>query len=445
MPPKTSSAALVCILAACCGRAGAARADELADLRRAVADQQERIERLEREKKPQGSGESKLIAGWDNGFFLGSADGKNKLKLRGYIQTDGRFFPDDDVSQSNQFLVRRARPILEGTLLGWIDFRLMPDFGGGNTRLYDAWANARFLGEGGKALQLRAGEDKVPFGLERLQSSTARLFAELALTTNLVPNRDIGAMVHGAELFGGRLDYQLGVYNGVPGNGISTGDMNDGKDIAARLFARPFRGTEISPLEGLGIGVAGTWGDQGHDSDLPSFRTSGQNSFFTYLGAVDPDGARYRVSPQLYWSWGPAGLLAEYVLSSERVQNGDASDRLTHEAWQAAVSYVLTGEAASFAGVTPARPFAPGSWGPGAWELVGRVHQLDVDDDAFPVFANPDASATEALAWAVGVNWYWNKWLKLVVNYEQTTFDGGAASGDRETERAVLTRLQLAF
>lgn len=450
MEPKPWSVALVTALVAWGGLAGTAQADELDDLRRAVEDQQERIERLESERAEREStpavASDKLIAGWDNGFFLSSPDGKNKLKLRGYFQTDGRFFPDDDeLPLDDEFVLRRVRPILEGTLLGWVDFRVMPDFGRGSTDLLDAYANARFLGEGGSAFQLRVGKFKAPVGLERLQSATALLFVERSLPTELVPNRDIGVMFHGL-LFDGKLEYALGGFNGVRDGRNSNGDTSDGKDLAARLFFSPFRGTDLAPLAGLGFGVAGTWGHQGNDDALPAFRAPGsQSTFFSYAAGVQADRQRYRVSPQLYWSWGPAGVLAEYALSSQEVELGAASERLDHQAWQAAVSYVLTGESASFKGVTPERPFEPGTWGPGAWELAARVHQLDVDDDAFPVFADPAASAEEAFAWAVGVNWYWNRWLKFVVNYEQTPFDGGAASGDRDTEHAVLTRLQLAF
>lgn len=443
MTPRFRGAALTAALFAAGALAGTARADELDELRRAIEDQRRRIEQLEQERQEPAA--ESPVAGWDNGFFVGSADGKNKLKLRSYWQTDGRFFSDDEVSQDDQFLMRRIRPILEGTLLGWIDFRLMPDFGGGNTRLFDAYVNARFLGEQGQALQLRVGETKSPFGLERLQSSTALLFVERALTNNLVPNRDIGAMVHGAGLFGGLLDYQLGVFNGVQGNGISTGDLDDNKDVVARLFASPFRESGWSALEGLQLGVAGTWGNQGSDSALPSFRSAGQNTFFRFLDAVSPDGGRYRVSPQLYWSWGPAGLLAEYVIENQEVRNGSESERLTHQAWQVAVSYALTGEPASFRGLNPKRPFSPETWDPGAWELIARINQLLVDDDAFPTFADPASAAKEAFAWAVGVDWYWNRWVKLALNYEQTGFDEGAASGDRDTERVVLTRVQFAF
>ena len=41
----------------------------------------------------------------------------------------------------------------------------------------------------------------------------------------------------------------------------------------------------------------------------------------------------------------------------------------------------------------------------------------------------------------VGLNWYLTKPIKVVVDYEHTTFDGGAATGDREAENFVVTRV----
>jgi len=46
----------------------------------------------------------------------------------------------------------------------------------------------------------------------------------------------------------------------------------------------------------------------------------------------------------------------------------------------------------------------------------------------------------------VGLNWYLNQNVKWSLNYEVTSFDGGAADGgDREDEEVILTRLGLGF
>jgi phosphate-selective porin OprO and OprP len=106
---------------------------------------------------------------------------------------------------------------------------------------------------------------------------------------------------------------------------------------------------------------------------------------------------------------------------------------------------VLTGEDSTYRGVTPRGAFDPsaGSWG--AVEVTARLNGLMLDEEAFPIFANPAIAARDARGWAVGANWYLNRAVKVTADYEETYFRGGAASGDRETERDLFTRIQLGF
>ena len=79
-------------------------------------------------------------------------------------------------------------------------------------------------------------------------------------------------------------------------------------------------------------------------------------------------------------------------------------------------------------------------------EARSRYGRLDIDDGAFPLFADPAKSAAAATSWTVGLNWSLTGSLKLVANLSRTFFDGGAADGrDREDERAFFTRLQFSF
>ena len=53
----------------------------------------------------------------DGGFILASDDGQYSLRLRGPLQTDGRFFlGDDDHKAVDQFVLRSARPYFDATL-----------------------------------------------------------------------------------------------------------------------------------------------------------------------------------------------------------------------------------------------------------------------------------------------------------------------------------------
>jgi phosphate-selective porin OprO/OprP len=160
-----------------------------------------------------------------------------------------------------------------------------------------------------------------------------------------------------------------------------------------------------------------------------------------------------RYSPQFYYYYSSFGVLGEYAVVSQDVTrvNGATtrSAQLDNKAWQLEFNWLLSGEEETFRAVTPSANFDIDKPGRGAWELVARVHELTVDDDAFiggaNSFANPATSARRARAAAVGVNWYLNPNVKWSVDYELTRFDGGALTGDRPDEKAYLTRIGLVF
>lgn len=113
-----------------------------------------------------------------------------------------------------------------------------------------------------------------------------------------------------------------------------------------------------------------------------------------------------------------------------------------------AATYVVGGGEPSFRGVNPKRPFdlEANAWG--ALEIVARISELDVDDAAFPLFANPASSATAAESVALGVNWWLNRNIKVVLDYERTELEGGAGigdGGDREAENVLFSRFQVSF
>ena len=248
------------------------------------------------------------------------------------------------------------------------------------------------------------------------------------------------------------IHYAGGVYNGVVDGGIADTDTWDSKDATARIFVQPFKKTEIQSLQGLGFGVAGTIGNQhsGSTTNLASYKTTGQNSFFTYQTTGNAaSGLEIRGTPQACYYWGPFGLLSEYVFAQQEISKGTTRNNFRNTAWDVETSFVLTGEKASFNGVTPNRPFDLKKGGWGALELAGRYGDLRFDPAAFSTFADPTKSAQEAREWGVGLNWYLNRNVKLALDYEETSFDGGAGTTgnvrNRATEETIFTRAQVAF
>jgi phosphate-selective porin OprO/OprP len=422
-----------------------------------LQDLDQKIRVLERkleiadEEAAKKKAENPVLTAGKEGFILSSSDKAYQLKLRGCVQVDGRFYLDDeDDKAADTFLLRRARAIFDATFGKSFEFRLIPDFGDGKAQLQDGYVDYKPT----PLVGLRAGRTKVPFGLERLQSTADTLLNETALSTALTPNYDLGVLLQGSFATG-VLDYAVGVFNGGPDGASVDSDTNDAKDYVARLLLTPFRNTDIGLLSGLSVGIGATVGDQEGSATapgLPTYKTSGQQTFFSYRTSTNADdvayadGERTRLAPQLYYAAASLSVLGEYILSEQDVANAKGSASLKNDGSQVAVTYVLTGERPSLRGVTPLLPFDPakGNWG--AFELVTRYSELNIDDDAFTgKFADAKKAAAGAQSTGFGLNWYLTRNAKFAINYEETTFDGGATDGDRPDEQVILTRLQIAY
>jgi phosphate-selective porin OprO/OprP len=442
---------------------GSARAEELEQKVKVL----ERNRELDIEAAAAKAKEAPKITAGSDGLGIASADGAFALRLKGVLQVDSRSFFEDNIKGNDSILLRRARPIVEGTLFRDFDFQFVPDFGGTSSpQIFDAWLNYRY----NPALQLQAGKFKSPIGLEQLQADIDVTFNERALPTALVPNRDLGFELHG-DLFDGIASYAAGIFNGVgDARNSSNADFEDDKAVEGRLFLLPFKKSSSPALQQIGFGVAGSYeGMQGTNTTglpntiggtLAGFATDGQQQFFAYNPAsnavVVASGEHWRISPQGYYYYGPFGLMGEYVISDQKVSRTVTapfrSARLENTAWQVTASWVLTGEDAGYKKVVPRRPFNPmqGDWG--AFQIAARYAELHVDDDAFPLFSNPNTSASSAKAWSVGLNWYLNRNVAFKSSFSHTIFDGGGGAGasapatvTRKDENVLFTRVQLSF
>ena len=407
-----------------------------------------------------------LSAG-ESGFGFKSADGQFEYKLRGLVHFDYRSFDGEAFPTAiDGFTARRIRPTFEGTLFGKYGFRFTPEFGENKSAVVDAYLDARF----DPAAQLRFGKFKPSVGLERLQSASDIKFIERSyVSNNILPNRDLGISLSG-DLLNKKLNYAVGIFNGVAdgAENTTTQDINSAKEYAARIFTTPFSESD-NALRGLGFGIAGTFGTSkgiasatNVTSNLATYKTPGQaNSFFNFRSKaasatsaddnVIANGNRIRFSPQAYYYNGPLGIIAEYASVEQDVKIGSTAagaKTFKNEAWQLAGSWLLTGEDASFKGVKPYSPFdANGGWG--AWELVARYQENNIDKDAVNTLFidTTKANAGSAKTWGAGVNWYLNQSSKFAFNLEQTRFSGGTGTGSMtgKKETFAVARYQLAF
>ncbi|HEY4415896.1 MAG TPA: porin [Verrucomicrobiae bacterium] len=391
-----------------------------------------------------------------NGFSFSSADTNFVINLHGLVQLDSRTFLHDNpaIKGNDGFILRRARPIITGTVFKDFDFNFTPDFGGSTVQIQDAYINYRF----NSPLQLEVGKFKSPVGLEQLQTDNYVSFNERSIANNLVPNRDLGVELHG-DLLDGELNYAAGIFNGSSDyNGTTSNqDTDDNKSFAGRLFAQPWKNTSIDALRGLGFGVGGSYGFDSKGTSIsgltPGYTTDGQQKFFTYNTGNTADGTHWRVSPQAYYYYGPFSLLGEYIISDQRVAANATTAKpinVQNTSWELSAGWVLTGEDAGYNGVTPRNPFNlhNGQWG--AFQVVARYATVDVDDAVFQNGLAAAGSASEARAWSTGLNWYLNKDIRVSLSYSYTDFSGGGGTTGNgpvtaQPESVLFTRVQLAF
>jgi len=352
--------------------------------------------------------------------------------------------------------VRRARLGVDATFFKHLDFKLEGEFQelgseadpSPRFRLTDGYVELNYWREA----RLRGGQFKVPFSFEELTSSRFIDFVERSVVNNLVPARDVGAMIHGS-LFGGMVDYAAGIFNGA---GQNNPELNDSKDYAGRLLVRPFRFAGISPLEKLHIAGHFTQGDQ----DVHPAPTAGNSlrgrtdARFVYFPVIPTRGDRVRYGGEVVYAYGPFGLYGEYVKTEEERNLGPGGSNLGDlegQGWYVAGTFFVTGEEKVHARAPKVKPMNPRTGDLGALELVARYAQLDFDSSGTLPGPSPSgggkAGANKVDALTVGFNWYLSSNVRLMVNFVQNWFDNDRMTPitNEDTSWEILSRLALWF
>ena len=194
----------------------------------------------------------------------------DRINLRGYAQfrynevvhmADGSADPsyagDNSIDDERNFLVRRARLVLSGFVHDRVFVYLQPDFASGVPNSPDAdmfaqirdWYADLFLTED-KVHRIRAGQSKVPYGWENMQSSQNRIPLDRndGLNSAVRNERDLGLFYYYTpvwvqEIYQEVMDrnlkgsgnygmFGLGIYNGQGG---SFRDRNEGIHVVSRF------------------------------------------------------------------------------------------------------------------------------------------------------------------------------------------------------------------
>lgn len=393
------------------------------------------LRQLLMDETQQTEAEKHLTSIYDDGFVFRGAD--DFLKIGGWGQVDIPIFAGGHPGNT-EFLIRRVRLDLRGSLENYFAYRLMSDFAGSEARLQEVWVGYDRY----SAARIRVGQFKIPFSLEALNSALWLDFVEPSMVvSSFQPAEDLGGMFFG-DAFDKRVDYAAAVFNG---RGKNKSDTNDEKDYAARLTLKPF--AEESWISGLYLSGSLNVGDE-EEKDLggTGLSTAGRTKWLTYAPGVVQDGDRTRWGADLEWLLGSSSIKAEWLGATLRgLSLGESRVDADFRGWYAAITHLITGERMPRnKTVIPKADFDLKQGGWGAWEITARYEGLAADAAVLDDLAT---GSDRAHALTVGFNWWPNKHVKTMVNFVRTAFDDPVVR-DGQTlrdEKHLLMRFQFNF
>ena len=355
---------------------------------------------------------------------LGTVAG-SEIAFEGLFQVDGYWYDNDvldldgrDDGRDRSTGVRRFELVLKGSGPGGLGWTLGYDARGEN--FLDNNLSWKTGGDGAPTHTLLLGQAKQPNSLEELSSSRNNDFiAKATATSAYAVGRRLGASWsydaggHGATVgwFGRNLD------NDVHGAGYGL-----------RTWWAPVR--DDGRVLHLGLSHV----DRDTDGDQLRLRARPNADFAQRLidSRTLTDVDRLATTGlEALWIAGPVKLQGEYFLA--RGDRIGAPDYDTGGGYASAL-WNPGGETWGYRGGLPRTQVGDA----GLWQVGLRYDQLDLDDGA--------VRGGRMEAWTLGVNWYWRRNLKLMLNQvEASSRRTDPATGARIDDAPSITeaRVQL--
>lgn len=183
------------------------------------------------------AGKPQVEVGLGKGATIRSKDDLVSLQLRARVQLRAVFATEPEKTsgspvlapegEATQLVVRRARLAFAGNILGpKLTYSLQFGFSNADTEpdLRLPLLDASLQWKAHRDLVLKFGQMKVPFGRQRVISSSALEFADRSIVVNALSlHRDVGVLASSRDLFGlgETLGYQVGVFGGDGRNRVA--------------------------------------------------------------------------------------------------------------------------------------------------------------------------------------------------------------------------------
>jgi phosphate-selective porin OprO/OprP len=399
-----------------------------------TGDLEGRVAKLEEDK---GKAENDFNMYWKEGIRFDSNNGAFKLKFGGRIQNDYSWWSmGDQLEAAGMYSdggteFRRARLYISGKIYDNYEFKAQYDFAGGDADFKDVWLahnNVPVLG------QIKVGHFKEPMGLEVLTSSKDTTFMERALPSVFTSERSTGIGMSRSFL-GKRMGIAAGAFYEADGYGDA--EEADGHNFTGRVHGRPYLSEDGSKYVHLGASASHRTFD-----DTLRIRQRPENHFTDRLvntGTFAADDALV-IGAEAAVVSGPFSAQGEYFHMD--IDGGSGMSDADFSGYYVQGSWFLTGEhrrykegSGVFDKIKPKKNFNGfGKGGAGAWELAARFSNIDLNDGG--ITGGEEDNVT------LGLNWYLNPNLKLMLNYVHGELDGTAYDDDFDS---VSARFQVTW
>ena len=394
-----------------------------------------------------------------------------------------------DLNSGTNF--RRARIGIDGKVFSNFDYSVLFDFGGSGAedagRIQELWVQY----SGWKPFKLKIGAFQPSTGLEDQNSTNGMPFLERPAPSDVARSLGAGDFRTGAQLYAsGDRWFASGAVTGnlvstLNTTGTATSQAFDEQlAVVGRVAFQPFHGYDWLTH----VGVHGTWLARPADTlgpaasgasplgrytvqfrERPELRIDGTRLIDT--GAID---ARHASDVGLEFAFQKKSFYVEAELERLAVERAAPGVSNPHfNAFYVEGSWILTGEArryntvsASFDAPPVDHPFTLHG-GRGAWELAVRYSDLNLNYNAgaagtaLATVAIPGGTTTDGIRggeqqiWSLGVNWYLNSVVRLMLDLQRVKVDRlapnaaafntpvGAQIG--QSYNAIALRTQAAF
>lgn len=370
------------------------------------------------------------------GFQWISEDAEFQLQFHNLTQVDSvAYTPGDQQPAHGGFYIPRQRWYFVGRVTKPIEFYTSINRSFGSLDILDAFLNVHY----DDRFMWKIGRFKVPYQYEFYAMSETDLIEpeRSIVTNNFGSRRNLGTMLWG-QLFDKRLDYAVAMSDG--GRSVNTAYSN-GNDVLAYINGRPFqnaKGFELLKYLNFGASL-----DYGHEND-PVFPTgmrleqNGQNgtdspfnnpAFLNFNNGVVEKGERFLGAISMAYFYKSFMLISEFSGGYESYGFSNSNLHSTKVPWAGFFvnpTYFVTGEVNTRRSeIRPLKNFdlRKGKRGPGAIELVSRYAMLDIGQQIFQGgYSDPNLWTNHVQTVDVGMNWYWNRYVKLTFDWQLAVF-----------------------